>query len=84
MSESPEQFRRRLCAQLKVTEPQRGRDYFLSRTASEIAAIESDDAGWWLREFALARWSADTVFPAVIERRLKLIADMPEWQRGAA
>lgn len=55
----------------------RGLNHYQARSVEEMEAIERDNAGWWLREFALARWAADTVFPQAIERRLAQISRKP-------
>lgn len=36
-------------------------------------AVQRDEQGWWLREFALANWARETVYPEAINRHVQEI-----------
>jgi hypothetical protein len=44
------------------------------------AAIERDNQGHWLREWAVAQWAAGSVFPAAIERWVHEIGEEAKWK----
>lgn len=44
-------------------------------------ALAHDDAGWWLREFAVSEWARNTVYPAAVERWIRQIGERSQWKR---
>lgn len=42
--------------------------------------LRADDSGHWLRDYALARWAASSVFPQAIERWVREIGEKAEWK----
>lgn len=54
----------------------------LSRPAMDLRAqeLEYDLACWWLREYAFAKWAAESQFPSKIATRVNEIGEMPKWR----